>query len=127
MSGSRTIPEQEHSEMGHRTSHQTARTPADLIEAATIGARISARASAARGGDEETTRRAVIGRLRKEIEAESFGFFADEGLMAAAQAAVDSVLEELRSRAGTTDATTWSDRSERGGRRDPWRLPPTMS
>jgi hypothetical protein len=83
--------------MSHRASQHAVRTPVDLINAATLGARIATRASAARGEDEETIRLEVIGRFRKDLEAESYGPFADERLMAAAQSAVSSVLEELRS------------------------------
>jgi hypothetical protein len=76
--------------------HRPARTPVDLIEAASLGARIAVRAGIAGGLKESAIRRRVIGRFRRELLVESFGPFADETLMAAVQTAVESVLGELR-------------------------------
>lgn len=76
-------------------------TPDDLVGAAELRGRMAARrhheagASAGTGcGDDEIIRR-VIGEFRAELEAESFGVYEDESLMAAIQRGARSVLDEL--------------------------------
>jgi len=67
-------------------------TDAELIEVADWRARFEVARALARGEDPDRVRRLVIERFRDEIQAESFGEYTDEVLMAAMQRGVDHAL-----------------------------------
>jgi len=69
-------------------------TPRDLLQAAELGARLECRCRRAKGYDDEVIRATILDRLRRELDAGSFGLYADESLVATVQRAVESVLKE---------------------------------
>jgi len=71
-------------------------TPGDLLRAAELGARLECRHRRVQGQDDEAIRETILGRLRRELAAGSFGSYADESLVAAVQRAIESVLGEPR-------------------------------
>ena len=71
-------------------------TPRDLLRAAELGARLECRRRRARGEDDDAVRATILGRLRRELDAGSFGDYADESLVAAVQRAIEAILAEPR-------------------------------
>jgi len=71
-------------------------TPQDLLRAAELGARLECRHRRVKGQDDEAIRESILGRLRRELAAGSFGSYADESLVATVQRAIESVLGEPR-------------------------------
>jgi hypothetical protein len=69
-------------------------TSEELIRAAEMRARMAARWRRSVGQDDATIRQEVLARFREVIDAESFGVYADETVMAAAQRAIEEVLRE---------------------------------
>jgi hypothetical protein len=69
-------------------------TPKELIRAAEMRARMAARWRRSAGQGDATIRREILARFREVIDAESFGEYADETVMAAAQRAIEEVLGE---------------------------------
>jgi hypothetical protein len=67
-------------------------TDPDLIAVAEWRARFEVGRALSRGEEPERVRRAVIRRFREELDAESFGDYADEALMAAMQRGVEHAL-----------------------------------
>jgi hypothetical protein len=71
-------------------------TPEDLLRAAEVGARLECRHRRVKGQDDNAIRETILGRLRRELAAGSFGGYADESLVATVQRAIESVLGEPR-------------------------------
>lgn len=76
------------------TTNATGGTPADLIHAAALGARLATRRRLARGQDPEVVRREVIAQYRADFAADGHGDFVAETLMSAVQQAIEQVLVE---------------------------------
>jgi hypothetical protein len=77
-----------------RSDAVTQGTPEELIRAAETRARMAARWRRSAGEDDATIRREILARFREVIDAESFGKYADETVMAAARRAIEEVLGE---------------------------------
>jgi hypothetical protein len=71
-------------------------TPEDLLQAAELGARLECRHRRVNGQEDEAIRDTILDRLRRELDAGSFGTYADESLVARVQRAIESVLGEPR-------------------------------
>jgi hypothetical protein len=69
-------------------------TPADLVWAAALGARIATRKRRCLGLDDDVIRNEVISSFKDDLDADDFGEFARETLMVAVQRAVDEALAE---------------------------------
>ncbi len=67
-----------------------------LVDAAELRARMATRRLRNAGWDSERIVQEVVGDFRAELEAESFGTYEDETLMAAVQRGVEGVLSEAR-------------------------------
>jgi hypothetical protein len=72
-------------------------TAEELVQAAELRGRMAARRYRDAGWDPERIAREVVADFRAELEAESFGVYADETLMAAVQRGVREVLGEIPS------------------------------
>ena len=67
----------------------------ELIEVASLAARIETRRRISRGEGVKKVRRVILSRLRGDIRTESFGRIADDALLSAVRSTIDSTIREL--------------------------------